>query len=120
MSLVTLAALRGADPRLDRRLRSGPWGASDICALLRSGLVASGYATVDLVGSELERLNPAVLEAHGLCKQRLGWKAEPWLPHWLDHVGIGVDEPSARRASRQANWSVRGDDFYRDSSGFEF
>jgi ATP-dependent DNA helicase RecQ len=117
VTVVTVAELRDSDPRLERRLLSGRWSPRDLAPILRAQLVRAGYASVDLIGTELQDLSADILKAHGLCKEASGWKAEPWLPTWLDHVGTSVDEPAAKRSERQANWSVTGDGFYQAVAG---
>lgn len=118
MKVLSIADLRNANPRLDRRLQTGQ-PSRDVVPMIRSMLVAGGYCRTNLRDTELAGLAPNVLTQHGLRSVDGGWKAEPWLPAWLDHTPAGVDEPAAKRAERQATWAVVGDDFYRKVSGFD-
>jgi ATP-dependent DNA helicase RecQ len=118
MKVLSMADLRTADRRLDRRLESGQIS-RDVLPMIRSVLVARGYRSADLREQELGGLALSVLTQHGLRRVDGGWKADPWLPAWLDHSAAGVDEPAAKRAERQSTWAVAGDDFYRKVSGFD-
>ena len=117
MKQMSLAELRSRDLRLDRRLRAGPVS-RDVAPLIRSGLLAAGYVRADLNELEGGVLSADVLSQHGLRLEEGSWRAQPWLPDWLDHAGGSIDEPAAKGAERQANWAVRGDAFYRALSGF--
>src|SRR4051812_34915798 len=102
------------DRRLDESLSSAP---ADVLPLVRAELVRRGYATFTPKGSALEELETDTWVRHGLVPHDRGWRAEPWLPTWLDHHGHPPDGPGAQRLVRQLGWQVMSDPFAAVASG---
>jgi ATP-dependent DNA helicase RecQ len=116
MTALALVEIADACPRLARRLqRPGPVNPAEILPLIRSELVARGYAGVADCG-ELAVVPAAIWHAHGFRRSADEWHAEPWLPEWLDSAGVAPDLEPARRASRRPNWQLAADSFYKDAA----
>ena len=67
----------------------------DVLPLLRAQLVSSGYAMVDPRSSALDAISDAMWLEYGFSKSGPFWRADPWLPEWLDHHGTPPDEAAA-------------------------
>lgn len=119
MTALHLRKIAEDHPRLARRLLSSlnpP--AAEILSLIRSALVARGYRAVSADAPELAAIPPATWEAHGFTAAGpAAWKAEPWMPSWLDHCGTPPDEAVARRECRRPDWRLTADRFYTESVG---
>jgi ATP-dependent DNA helicase RecQ len=116
MTALALAEVADACPRLTRRLQlPGPLIPAEILPMIRSGLVGRGYETI-AESSELAEIPTTAWESHGFRRSAVGWRAEPWLPSWLDSEGIAPDLDSARKAARRPNWRLAPDNFYADAA----
>jgi superfamily II DNA/RNA helicase len=83
--------------------------------LIRSDLVARGYQAIAL-SPVLASIPEATWQAHGFRRFGNEWRAEPWLPAWLDGKQIAPDLEVARRAPRRPNWQMAADHFYADAA----
>jgi superfamily II DNA or RNA helicase len=112
MTALSLAEIADDSPRLARRLQlPGPPIAAEILPLIRSALVARGYQAV-AESPVLAAIPAATWQAHGFSRSGNQWRAEPWLPAWLDGKQIAPDLEAARRALRRPNWQLAADRFY--------
>lgn len=118
MTSLSIQDLRRGSTRLDRRLDDGVTvAAADLVPLVRAELVRHGYATFDPKGSPLDGFHLDAWAQCGLVPEGGGWRAEPWLPTWLDHHGQPPDSPGAQRLVRQHGWQVMSDPFAAVASG---
>ena len=119
MTALSLHEVAAACPRLARRLqRSTSPRAAEILPLIRSELVARGYRSVAAESPELAAIPAVEWRAHGFAgAEGPEWRAEPWLPLWLDDQQTAPDQEAARRAPRRPNWRLAADRFYADSAG---
>jgi hypothetical protein len=116
MTALSLAEIADRCPRLARRLQlPGPPIPEEILPLIRSDLVAVGYQAV-AESPVLAAIPPAMWQAHGFRRSGDQWRAEPWLPAWLDGKQIAPDLETTRRAHRRPNWQVAADRFYADAA----
>jgi ATP-dependent DNA helicase RecQ len=116
MTALALAEVANACPRLARRLQlPGPLVPAEILPMIRSGLVGRGYETI-AESAELAEIPATAWETHGFRRSTDGWRAEPWLPSWLDSEGIAPDLDPARKAPRRPNWRLAPDRFYADAA----
>ncbi len=116
MTAVSLAEIAGRCPRLARRLQlPGQPISAEILPLIRSDLVARGYQAIAL-SPVLASIPDATWQAHGFGRSGDQWRAEPWLPGWLDAKQIAPDLEAARRAPRRPNWQMAADHFYADAA----
>ena len=113
MTVLSVHDLAQASPRLARRLQAAaPPRAPDLLPLIRSELVARGYLSV-ANSPELTAFPAAAWRTHGFALAGADtWRAEPWLPSWLDSQGTAPDEAAARQAPRRPNWRLAADPFY--------
>jgi superfamily II DNA/RNA helicase len=117
MTALSLAEIADNCPRLARRLQlPGPPIPEEVLPLIRSELVARGYQAVS-VSPELADIPDLTWQAHGFSRCGNHWRAEPWLPAWLDSQQTAPDLESARRAPRRPNWQLAPDRFYADAAG---
>ncbi|MER5325502.1 protein DpdF [Streptosporangium roseum] len=113
MTIYPLQEIAEACPRLARRLKSSvsPHPA-EILPLIRSVLVARGYQSVK-ESPELAAIPAVEWQAHGFVGEKGShWRAQPWLPSWLDDQGTAPDEEAARGSLRRPNWRLIADRFY--------
>lgn len=113
MTIYPLQEIAEACPRLARRLESsGNPRSAEILPLIRSVLVARGYQSV-VDSSDLAFIPAVEWRAHGFVREAgLYWRAQPWLPSWLDARGTAPDEDAARCSPRRPNWRLTADRFY--------
>jgi superfamily II DNA/RNA helicase len=116
MTALSLAEIADDCPRLARRLQHpGAPIPAEILPLIRSALVARGYQAV-AESAELAVIPAATWQAHGFRRSGGQWRAEPWLPAWLDSRQIAPDLEPARQAPRRPNWQLAADRFYADAA----
>jgi len=117
VTALSVQDLAQACPRLVRRLQSAVLlRAPEILPLIRSELVGGGYLSV-ADSPELAAFPAAEWRAHGFARAgEDAWRAEPWLPSWLDGHGTAPDEAAAGRALRRLNWRLAADAFYAAST----
>jgi ATP-dependent DNA helicase RecQ len=118
VTALSLQEIAEACPRLARRLQlSASPRAAEILPLIRSELVARGYRSVAAESPELTAIQDAEWRAHGFAGvEGREWRAEPWLPLWLDDQQTAPDQEAARRARRMPNWRLTADRFYAASA----
>ncbi|MFI6603532.1 protein DpdF [Nonomuraea sp. NPDC050536] len=117
MTIYTLQEIVEACPRLARRLKSsGSPRPAEILPMIRSVLVARGYQSV-LESPELASIQAVEWRSHGFVGDKgLHWRAQPWLPTWLDDLGTAPDEEASRVSLRRPNWRLAADRFYTNST----
>jgi ATP-dependent DNA helicase RecQ len=120
VTALSLQEIAEACPRLARRLQSSvPRRAAELLPLIRSELVARGYRSVAAESPELAVIPAAEWRAHGFAGAAgTQWRAEPWLPRWLDDQQTAPDQEAARRTPRRPNWRLTADRFYTDSARY--
>lgn len=119
MSMVKLSLLEESDNRLRRRLaiRQQPT-AIDVLPLLRTAAVKNNYATIEIDLEIFPEFDEGVWRQYGFtCAGDSAWRAEPWLPTWLDHHGQPPDYELAKQTPRRPNWAVAGDPFFERAIG---
>ena len=105
MTALSLAEITDACPRLARRLqRARGRVPAEILPLIRSALVARGYAAV-ADSAELAAIPADAWRAHGFRPLAGEWQAEPWRPQWLERGDRTRPRP-ARLAPRRPNWQL--------------
>jgi hypothetical protein len=111
---VTLEELRARDRRLDRRLDARTASAADLAVMIRTGLIASDHAALQLDGTPFDRWDPGVWNSYGLVRDATTLRPAVWKPDWLDHYDTTApDDPPSRRALRRLDDDVPADPFYR-------
>lgn len=119
MASVTLDELRARDRRLDRRLAKQRASAADLAVLIRTGLVAAGYASLALPGTPFEHWEPGVWADYGLLREETTVRPAMWKPGWLDHYDTTApDDAPSRHAQRRFDEDVSADLFYRQTMGY--
>ncbi|MEU4368898.1 protein DpdF [Micromonospora chersina] len=115
---MTLDELRALDRRLDRRLTRQRTSAADLAVMIRTGLIAAGYASLGLPGTPFEHWDPGVWLDYGLLRDETTVRPDIWKPGWLDHYGTtAVDDAPSRRTRRRFDEDVPADLFYRQTMG---
>ncbi|MDT5018906.1 MAG: ATP-dependent helicase RecQ, partial [Mycobacterium sp.] len=114
MSYIPFSEIVKADRRLARRLASSDDPSSfELVPMIRAYLVARGYQAVQFDGDSEALFGSAVWTEHGFRHLDGNvWKAEPWLPQWLDPLGVAPDYALANRANRRPIWSSRADPLF--------
>ncbi|MFF4625421.1 protein DpdF [Nonomuraea jabiensis] len=116
--IVTLDELRARDRRLDRRLSRRSTSAADIAVMIRTGLIASNWASLDLPGTPFEHWDTGFWAGHGLLREAAALRLAPWKPSWLDHYDTTApDDAPSRRAPRRYDDAVPADMFYQQAMG---
>ncbi len=119
MNTFAVDSLAAKDRRLERRLSNPTSQPGDLLPLIRSQLVGLGYAKVDPRSSALDAVEETTWLDHGFSKCGPLWRAEPWLPEWLDHHGTPPDAAAASGIRRQRDWSLTADSFYTRAMGHQ-
>jgi superfamily II DNA or RNA helicase len=116
VTTLSLQEIAEACPRLARRLQaSADPRPEEVLPLIRSVLVARGYRSV-AASAELAAIPAVAWQAHGFRRSGDQWRAEPWLPGWLDGKQVAPDLEAARRAPRRPNWQLAADRFYANAA----
>lgn len=114
MTAVPLSTIVAEDQRLARRL-AGTHDPSpiELLPIIRAYLVAHGYQATRVDRDDFQTMGSTEWEKHSFRQLDEGvWKAEPWLPHWLDHHGVAPDQAPAERVLRRPNWSLKADPLF--------
>ena len=113
---ITFDELRARDLRLDRRLRLRKASPADLAVMIRSGLIASDYASLLVAGTPVEDWDPGLWANHGLVYDGTTLRPAAWKPDWLDHYGIfSPDDAPSRRTPRRFDVDVPADPFYQQT-----
>jgi ATP-dependent DNA helicase RecQ len=118
---ITIDELRARDLRLDRRLTARKPAIADVAVMIRSGLIASDYASLLISDTPIEQWNPDIWAAHGLTYDGTTLRPAAWKPGWLDHYDTAApDDAPSRRAPRRFDDDVPADPFYKQTMQHTF
>lgn len=89
---------------------------ADLAVMIRSGLIASDYASLVLASTPLEHWDPSVWVGHGLVHDGTTLRPTAWKPRWIDHYdATAPDDAPSRRAQRRFDDDIPADLFYQQT-----